>query len=192
MKKHCIALATACILFASAIFIHAANAAASSQSQSADTLYSILERRVDVMKWVALDKWKNHKSIEDLPREKIVLQKTRKQAADAGILYIDDLTLTQIQIAKNEQRRWMEKWNKHGLPKNQNGPTLAELRKQLDDLSIELIPSLQNIMPSLRNGKLQPRLHAMLNARLKKLPTDERNALWKALLKLRASTQKPH
>jgi chorismate mutase-like protein len=179
-------------LLASALFLIPANAAAPSKLHDADKLYSILERRVDLMKWVAMDKWKNSKPIEDLPREKIVLQKTRKQAAEAGILYIDDLTRAQIQIAKNEQHRWMEKWNKQGLPKNQTGPTLVELRKQLDDLSNELISSLQETLPLLRNDKLHPRLHAALNDKLKKLPIEERNMMWKALLKLRASTQQTH
>ena len=186
MKKYCIALAMLCIC---AIFIHAANAATLSKLQNADKLYSILVRRVDLMKWVALDKWKNHKPIEDLPREKVVLQKTRKQAADAGIVNIDDLTRTQIQIAKNEQRRWMDKWNKHGLLINKSSPTLEKLRKQLDDLSNELIISLQENLPALRDDKLHPRLHAMLNNKLKNLPADERNMLWKALLKLRRA---PH
>ena len=185
MKKLCIALATLCILFTSAISTRTANAAAPSKLQNADKLYSILIRRVDLMKWVAMDKWIHHKPIEDLPREKIVLQKTRKQAADAGIVNIDDLTRTQIQIAKNEQHRWMEKWNKHGLHINQPAPTLNELRKQLDDLSSELIPSLQENLSSLRDDKLHPRLHTMLNDKLKKLPINERNMLWKALLKLR-------
>jgi chorismate mutase-like protein len=189
MKKHSIALATLCILFASALFQIPANAATHSQLQNADKLYSLLERRVDLMKWVAMDKWKNNKPIEDLPREKIVLQETRKQAADAGILYIDDLTRAQITIAKNEQRRWMGKWNKHGLPKNQTGPTLSELRNQLDNLSNELISSLQETLPSLRDDKIQPHLHAMLNDELKRLPMNERNMLWKALLKLRRAPQ---
>lgn len=189
MKKHCVALATLCILLASAISISAANAATSSSLQSADKLYSIIERRVDLMKWVALDKWTNHKPIEDLPREKIVMEKTGKQAADAGILYIDDLTRAQIQIAKNEQQRWMDKWKKTPPVINGYTPTLNDLRKQLDDLGNELIPSLQENLPLLRDDKLHPRLHAMLNDKLKKLPIDERNMLWKALLKLRRAPQ---
>lgn len=192
MKKHCSALATFYILLASALFLIPANAAAPSKLHDADKLYSILERRVDLMKWVALDKWKHHKPIEDLPREKVVLQKTRKQATNAGILYIDDLTRTQIKIAKNEQHRWMEKWKKHGLLINQPGPTLDNLRKQLDNLSNELISSLWETLSLLRNDKLHPRLHAALNDKLKNLPLDERNMLWKALLKLRASTQQTH
>ncbi|MEO6908862.1 MAG: hypothetical protein ABI210_13335 [Abditibacteriaceae bacterium] len=188
MKKHCFTSITLCILLASAISIGSANAATPSKVQATDRLYTILLRRVDLMKWIALDKWRNHKPIEDLPREKVVLQKTRQQAAAVGVLDIDTLTRAQIQIAKNEQQRWMDKWKKTPPSKNSPAPSLSELRTELNELSSELMIALKESIPSLHGAKRQVKLRALLDHKLEKLPTTERQILWTGLLKLQLKT----
>lgn len=185
MQKQPIRWGILCTLIACISLTLPANADTPSQLQSAGKLYTLLAQRIELMQWVALDKWKNHKPIEDKPREAIVLKKAQSQAAAAGILYIDDIVLAQIQIAKNQQTRWMEKWRKTPPAKNASAPTITQLRSQLDTLSGQFMETLREAMPALRDEKLQPRLLKLFNARLKSLPPAERQLLWRALLKLR-------
>lgn len=185
MHKQSIRWGILCTLFACTFLALPASANTHSELQNADKLYSLMAQRVELMQWVALDKWKNHKPIEDKPREAVVLQKAQAQAATAGILSIDDIILAQIQIAKNEQKRWMEKWRKAPPAKNIHAPTIKQLRSQLDTLSNQFVETLREAMPALRDEKLHPRLLKLLNTRLKILPPAERQLLWRALLKLR-------
>lgn len=86
-------------------------------------LYSEMNTRLGYMKAVALYKWQNKLAIEDLTREKLVIEKSVSMAKEQGVASqaIEDFFRVQIEIAKKIQRNYYQQWTEHGLPAELQG-----------------------------------------------------------------------
>ncbi|AQS37108.1 cyclohexadienyl dehydratase [Shewanella psychrophila] len=109
-------------------------------------LYSEMNTRLGYMKAVALYKWQNKLAIEDLTREKLVIEKSVSMAKEQGVASqaIEDFFRVQIEIAKKIQRNYYQQWTEHGLPAELQGATnselsLSEIRPQLIVLGKSII-----------------------------------------------------
>ena len=92
-------------------------------------LYSEMNTRLGYMKAVALYKWQHKLVIEDLTREKLVIDKSVSMAKEQGIASqaIENFFRVQIELAKKIQGKYYQQWTEHGLPPELQGATRAEL-----------------------------------------------------------------
>jgi chorismate mutase-like protein len=100
---------------------------AGSAGASTGTLFSAVNERLSFMQAVAAWKADNNRPVEDLEREKVVLEAARKQAAEIG-LSADSVTLffqAQIDAAKDIQFCWIARW-KEGTARPDSVPDLVQ------------------------------------------------------------------
>ncbi|GAB2183395.1 gamma subclass chorismate mutase AroQ [Roseibium sp. LAB1] len=104
-------------------------------------LFSAINERLSFMKPVAAWKADNDKPVEDLPREKVVLDAARAKAVENG-LSADNVTLffqAQIDAAKDIQTCWIARWDS-GEPRPQNVPDLIkDVRPELLRLGDDIL-----------------------------------------------------
>lgn len=106
-----------------------------------DKLFGAINERLSFMQSVAAWKADNDKPVEDLPREKVVLDAARTKAVENG-LSADNVTLffqAQIDAAKDIQTCWIERWES-GEARPQNVPDLIkDVRPELLRLGNEIL-----------------------------------------------------
>ncbi|MEE4011686.1 gamma subclass chorismate mutase AroQ [Roseibium sp. FZY0029] len=106
-----------------------------------DKLFSAINERLSYMQSVAAWKADNDKPVEDLPREKVVLEAARAKAVENG-LSADNVTLffqAQIDAAKDIQTCWIDRWN-GGEARPKNVPDLIkDVRPELLRLGNDIL-----------------------------------------------------
>ena len=119
-------------------------AAAGSGKASTENLFEAVNDRLSYMQAVAAWKVDNNSPVEDLEREKVVLEAARKQAAEVG-LSADSVTLffqAQIDAAKDIQSCWISRWDQ-GAARPDNVPDLVkEVRPALLKLGNDILQEL--------------------------------------------------
>jgi len=97
-----------------------------SQAAPAD-LFDAIKERLSYMQAVAAWKVDNNRPVEDLEREKIVLDAARDQATDLGLASdsVNGFFLAQIEAAKEIQACWIVRWDE-GNARPVNVPDLIE------------------------------------------------------------------
>jgi cyclohexadienyl dehydratase len=114
-------------------------------------LYADMNIRLSYMKAVALHKWHNKLAIEDVSREAVVISKSLAMAKKAGLVSqnIEHFFRVQIELDKNIQRQYHQKWREHGLPHelqadHNTEPSLSEIRPELIRLGQKIIQGVAN------------------------------------------------
>ncbi|WP_170412997.1 gamma subclass chorismate mutase AroQ [Ruegeria atlantica] len=123
-----------------------AGAATSAQAE----LFDLIDARLEWMQDVAAFKHANDRPVEDLAREKVVIDKTLEQAALAGVdpdsaqLFFE----AQIQAAKEIQSCWIERWRKDkaSVPERYADLT-TEVRPALLELGGQILETLSDQPP---------------------------------------------
>lgn len=158
-------------------------ALAAPSKEDIDPLLGLLQWRLELAKEVARSKWNSHAPIEDLPREKAILQALVEQAQSYGLdpKFVETFFQAQIHASKTEQRRWQERW------KSENAPPFAEtdlnvIRRRLDKLTPLTLQALRDSRP-LPRDLLEERIRVIFGDSLSEA---EREAL--APLRNSAST----
>lgn len=130
-------------LFAAALLTASASIAGSGHA-STETLFSAINGRLSHMQAVAAWKMDNDRPVEDLEREKVVLEAARQQAAEVG-LSADSVTLffqAQIDAAKDIQSCWIARWEE-GASRPETVPDLVnEVRPALLKLGESILQEL--------------------------------------------------
>ncbi|WP_349306715.1 gamma subclass chorismate mutase AroQ [Chitinivorax sp. B] len=108
-------------------------------------MLALMNERLKLMPDVARYKWNDQSPVEDLPREKIILDGLVKQAAEAKVA--PELATTffraQIEAAKVIQRKLIDDWRQSQPGRFEDIPDLkTEIRPRLDDLTAKLIQAL--------------------------------------------------
>jgi chorismate mutase len=118
-----------------------------------DRILTLIGQRLGYMDDVARNKWNSGAPIEDLPREREIIDSLGKQAAgyglDAGIAR--DFFRAQIEASKIIQRTRFAEWRAQNQPPFTNLPDLRDkIRPALDALTPELMQSLAAALPMLQ------------------------------------------
>jgi chorismate mutase len=119
-----------------------------------DRILTLIGQRLGYMDDVARNKWNSGAPIEDLPREREIIDSLGKQAAgyglDAGIAR--DFFRAQIEASKIIQRTRFAEWRVQNQPPFKNLPDLRDkIRPALDALTPELMQSLAATQPVLQS-----------------------------------------
>ncbi|MGV3617321.1 MAG: gamma subclass chorismate mutase AroQ [Fimbriimonas sp.] len=106
--------------------------------------------RLDLAKDVALAKLYSRGAIEDLARERQVIEDVRGKARRMGV----DPELAarffgaQIEASKAAQRAWQAKWAREGAPFGPRPDLAKGVRPKLDRLTTEILEALKDARPT--------------------------------------------
>lgn len=114
-----------------------------------ETLFALINERLSYMEQVALYKHQNNMAIEDLERERQVVDNSRLAAAQQGLdgNSVDSFFEAQIAVAKAIQYRHLADWM--SIPDESQPPDLnGHLRPILTDLGDRIIANLAILLRS--------------------------------------------
>lgn len=143
--------------------------------QKERTLFALIDKRLSLMKDVALYKWKNKIPIEDIKREKIVIKKAIIEGRVQGLCTdkVHKFFEIQITLAKTIQRKWHLKWSKEKRPSLIKIVDLKkEIRPEIIRLGKMLIKSLKEIHDHVYTEHDQKILKEIIKDTLKGLHLD--------------------
>lgn len=155
------------------------------QDELTDRLFSTIDQRLSFMEQVALFKAQNGLAIEDLEREAIVIQDSKRAAQVAGLdpTSVEEFFRAQIALAKIIQYRYRALWLSQ--PSDVESVDLDGIvRPRLSQLGDEIIALLAEMAST---GKLieaqhRVRFHELVQQRF--VEDDETNLLFDALQKV--------
>ena len=114
-----------------------------------ETLFALINERLSYMEQVALYKNHNNLAIEDLEREQLVIESSKRSAAGQGLdpQSIESFFAAQIAVAKAIQYRHLADWL--STPNADQPPDLqSQLRPALTELGDRIINSLALLLQS--------------------------------------------
>ncbi|TNE47262.1 MAG: gamma subclass chorismate mutase AroQ [Bacteroidetes bacterium] len=117
--------------------------------KEAKKLATLMNKRLSLMKDVAAYKWEHQLPIEDLEREKVVLESSIKQATALGLDSASIYTYFQIQIdlAKKVQQHWFATWQKAGYQPYTYADLTTEVRPALLELGNNQLQAILQLEP---------------------------------------------
>lgn len=122
-------------------------------SDKIDHLLMLVHQRLGYMDDVARNKWNSGAAIEDLPRERAIIESIGKQAAGYGLdaAVAEDFFRAQIEASKIIQNARFREWRASGQPKFAKVLDLGkDIRPALDALTPAMMSALAAAMPALR------------------------------------------
>jgi chorismate mutase len=122
-------------------------------TENIDRVLVLIGQRLGYMDDVARNKWNSGAPIEDLPREREIIDSLGKQAPEYGLdpAIARDFFRSQIEASKIIQRTRFAEWRAQKQPPFKNMPDLRDtIRPALDALTPKLMKSLAAAMPLLR------------------------------------------
>jgi chorismate mutase len=118
---------------------------AAGSNASLDDLIDAAAYRLSIADQVALTKWDSKKAVEDLPREKVVIDGAVKLAASRGLSTerATDVFADQIEANKLVQYQLLAQWERAGkAPADPRPDLIHDIRPKLDVLQSRLIDGL--------------------------------------------------
>lgn len=140
------------------------------KTEEADRLFELVNKRLSYMKDVAAFKWVNERPIEDLAREKVVIQTAAEAAGKEGFDEESTVAFFKIQIeaAKQIQEGWHNEWRENGFPEDAGFADLVtEIRPALIELGDEIIVQIAVAMPVLSEPANSDKLKSMIKSGIK-------------------------
>jgi chorismate mutase len=131
--------------FAAMMSCFAPSAMAASPAESLEELIDAAAYRLSIADQVALTKWDSRKPVEDLPREKVVIDKAVEQATSHGLSTgrTADVFADQIEANKLVQYELLALWERVGnAPADPRPDLVRDIRPRLDVLQGRLINGL--------------------------------------------------
>ena len=129
-----------------------------------DRVLILIRERLSYMDDVARNKWNSGAAIEDLPREREIIEGIGKQAAGYGLdaTIARDFFRAQIEASKIIQNTRFREWRAAGQPKFEKVRDLGrEIRPALDALTPAMLSALTAALPALE----EPSNAALVEAR---------------------------
>ena len=118
-----------------------------------DRVLNLIQQRLGYMDDVARNKWNSGAAIEDLPREREIIDGIGRQAAGYGLdgEIAKDFFRAQIEASKIIQNARFREWRAADQPKFEKVRDLGrEIRPALDALTPEMMKALAAALPALR------------------------------------------
>lgn len=119
-----------------------------------EALVALMGERLKLMPDVARYKWNNHLPIEDLPREKAILDELVVQATQAGVpeVYARTFFAAQMDAAKKVQQALFDQWREADAGEMPDVPDLKnDIRPALDAMTPRLLELLGRNLSVLRD-----------------------------------------
>ncbi|MCE9642076.1 MAG: gamma subclass chorismate mutase AroQ [Betaproteobacteria bacterium] len=135
-----------------------------------DHVLQLIQQRLGHMDDVARNKWNSGAAIEDLPREREIIDGLGRQAADYGLdaAVARDFFRAQIEASKVIQRTRFKEWQAANQPKFVGVRDLArDIRPALDALTPAMMQGLAAALPELKKPGSAPLVDARARAIIK-------------------------
>jgi len=133
---------------------------------SLDTLLALIDQRLAISEDVARSKWNSGAAVEDLARERDIVNAIGAQAVKYGLdpAFARAFFQAQIEASKVVQHTRLAQWRAANQAPFSNVPDLQrDIRPQLDRLTTELLTALAQALPALRAPGAEARLAAHAN-----------------------------
>ena len=154
-------------------------------------LAMLVNERLSYMKDVAAYKWDNDLEIEDLEREKIVLQQSQQSAEAYRLNPLSTYHFfeTQISLSKKIQRHWFSVWEKEGFHHYPYRDLTAEVRPELIRLGDEILQSIKKLQLWKYSKHRLTRWKSVFiqEITIKKITTEEKEKLFESILQIRSA-----
>lgn len=152
-------------------------------------LAELVNERLSYMKAVAAYKWEHQLAIEDLEREKVVIQSSMDQAATFGLDSISTRMFfeQQIETAKQIQHYWFKYWEKNGFePDEKFGNLKTEIRPALLELGKQILASISElkIWEVSKGHNRKDRLDFTTTLTIEGIRKKEKQRLFKAVMQI--------
>ncbi len=144
-------------------------------AEKIDHLLQLIQQRLGYMDDVARNKWNSGAAIEDLPREREIIDGLGRQAADYGLdaATARDFFRAQIEASKVIQRTRFSEWQAAKQMKFAGVRDLArDIRPALDALTPAMMKGLAAALPALKMPGGAPLVEARARALVKVIPAD--------------------
>lgn len=117
------------------------------QLERVEALGRLINRRLSLMKDVAAYKWEHRIPIEDLQREKEVLESSIQAAESMGLNPTASSRFfeQQIELAKSVQQYWFDQWESKGFEQYDYADLTTEIRPVLLELGDKILFSVANL-----------------------------------------------
>ena len=131
---------------------HAEPVRFSTEDAEVERIFNLTGQRLAIMPAVAAVKWQTKAPIFDPARETAVIQRAADLGAPMGLAPepVKHFFELQAQLAREVQTSLHEDWKAHGFSYAQPVTTLAALRPQLDELTVELLQAIYLATPVLQ------------------------------------------
>ena len=131
-------------------------------------ILELADQRLAVMPSVAAVKWQTHAPIFDPPRESAVIQRARDLGAPLGLAGdpVKHMFELQARLAREVQSALHAEWKAHGFAYAEPITTLAALRPQLDQLTVDLLQATYIAAPVLQRDGFESRYAALAQQQL--------------------------
>jgi chorismate mutase len=143
------------------------------ETATVDRLLGLIKERLDVAPEVARTKWNTKAAIEDLPREKQIIDGVAKRAAEYGLDPTAAATFFtgQIEASKVVQKALHAEWTVKGQPPFAKVADLGkDIRPVLDRLTPAMMRALAEALPVLQRPGGRPLLETRSKAVLATAP----------------------
>jgi chorismate mutase len=140
-----------------------------------DRVLALIQQRLGYMDDVARNKWNSGAPIEDLPREREIIDDLGRQAAGYGLdaTIARDFFRAQIEASKIIQRTRFAEWRAQSRPPFKNMPDLRDtIRPALDALTPEMMKALAAALPALQTPGGAALVSARAAAIIRVIPAD--------------------
>jgi chorismate mutase len=150
-------------LLAACIVLLSGCAHLKSESDPLGNLLGLIDQRLALADDVARSKWNSGAPVEDLAREREIVDAIGIDAVKFGLEpdFAKTFFQAQIEASKIVQNARLAEWRTAQLPKFANAPDLQrDIRPQLDRLTQAMLDALAHALPALRTRDALKRLEA--------------------------------
>lgn len=143
---------------------------AAPDTQKLDRLLALIGQRLGYMDDVARNKWNTGAAIEDLPREREIIDGLGRQAGGYGLdpAFVREFFRAQIEASKIIQRARFAEWKDRNQPPFRDPPDLrGKIRPALDALTPQLMRALAEAVPVLKASDFAPLVNERAAALIK-------------------------
>ncbi|MEO7726304.1 MAG: gamma subclass chorismate mutase AroQ [Burkholderiales bacterium] len=138
-----------------------------SDVEKIDRVLTLIQQRLAIADDVARNKWNSGAAIEDLPREREIIEGLSRQAAGYGLTadLAGDFFRAQIEASKIIQHARFRGWRAAGQPKFSQVRDLGkDIRPALDALTPQMMRALADAAPALQAPESQRLIAQRANA----------------------------
>jgi chorismate mutase len=155
------------------------------EAAAVDRTLDLMNERLALMPAVAKAKWNDKREIADPEREAKLLGAVAARAQEKGwdADFLRSFVAAQIEAAKLVQQDHFTRWRNEGQGLFEGAATLAELRKDVEDVTTELLDAAEVLRPLLARQRVRRTVERRSEAALAGVSAEARAAALKPLLR---------
>jgi chorismate mutase-like protein len=144
-----------------------------------------MNKRLALMPAVAKAKWNDEREIADPEREAKLLDAVTARAQEKGwdAAFLRAFVTAQIEASKLDQQDLFTRWRNEGHGRFEGAATLADLRKEIEDVTAELLDAGEQLRPLLARPRVRRAIEQRAETALAGVGAEARAAALKSLLR---------